>query len=63
VTAPQRDTATAGEDNLSGRPARPAGYWERVDRIVAQAPLLDDGQRARLRVIFHQANGQKEKAA
>jgi hypothetical protein len=44
-------------------PEKNRAYWERVARIVDQAPPLDDTQRARLRVIFHQANGQKEKAA
>lgn len=45
-----------------GRPERPAGYWERIDRIVAKAPPLTDAQRARLRVIFHQSNVTKEAA-
>ncbi|MGW6243832.1 hypothetical protein [Streptomyces roseolus] len=44
------------------RPARPAGYWERIDRIVSQAPPLTDAQRARLRVIFQQTNVTKEAA-
>jgi len=51
VTA-QTNAATA-EDTL-GRPARPAGYWERVRRIVDQAPPLTDDQRARIRAAFHQ---------
>jgi hypothetical protein len=46
-------TTRAAEDTL-GRPARPAGYWERVDRIVDQAPPLTDDQRARIRAAFHQ---------
>ncbi|MFE3125283.1 hypothetical protein ACFXHD_17880 [Streptomyces hydrogenans] len=44
------------------RPARPDGYWERIDRIVSQAPPLTDAQRARLRVIFHQTDVTKEAA-
>ncbi|MFE8962127.1 hypothetical protein [Streptomyces iakyrus] len=36
------------------RPERPAGYWERIDRIVATAPPLTDDQRARIRAAFHQ---------
>ncbi|MFE6817069.1 hypothetical protein [Streptomyces sp. NPDC057677] len=44
------------------RPERPAGYWERVDRIVAKAPPLTDAQRARIRVIFHQTAPSKEAA-
>ncbi|MGW6142140.1 hypothetical protein [Streptomyces sp. NPDC055140] len=35
-------------------PARPAGYWDRVRRIVDQAPPLTDDQRARIRAAFHQ---------
>jgi hypothetical protein len=62
VTATPKVAAT-GEDTLSGRPARPAGYWDRVRRIVDQAPPLDDAQRARLRVIFRQSTEPKEKAA
>lgn len=49
--------ATAGGVQLvdtPGRPARPAGYWERVARIVDQAPPLSDDQRARIRAAFHQ---------
>lgn len=63
MTAPEQNTATAGEDTLSGRPARPAGYWERVRRIADAAPPLTDAQRARLRVIFHQTTQREEKAA
>ncbi|WP_187284172.1 hypothetical protein [Streptomyces sp. adm13(2018)] len=44
------------------RPERPDGYWERVDRVVAQAPPLTDAQRAKLRVIFNQSNVTKEAA-
>ncbi|MEU5707908.1 hypothetical protein [Streptomyces flaveolus] len=44
------------------RPVRPAGYWERVRRIVDQAPPLTDDQRARIRAAFHQPAA-KEAAA
>ncbi|MFJ2708867.1 hypothetical protein ACIO3R_37555 [Streptomyces sp. NPDC087428] len=51
-------------------PGRPAGadhgdtaYWARVRRIAAQAPPLNDLQRARLRAAFHQPADQKERAA
>lgn len=37
----------------TGRPARPAGYWARVDHIVSSAPPLTDDQRARIRAAFH----------
>lgn len=37
------------------RPARPVGYWERIDRIVDAAPPLTDDQRARIRAAFHQS--------
>jgi len=47
-------TNTVAAGDTSGRPARPAGYWERIDRIVAQAPPLTDDQRARIRAAFHQ---------
>ncbi|MFF2650364.1 hypothetical protein [Streptomyces sp. NPDC058045] len=59
------DTETAGATS-SGRPARAArpvrfadparnaAYWARIDRIVDQAPPLDDDQRARIRAAFHQ---------
>jgi hypothetical protein len=53
----QTNTATAGgvaTPDTPGRPARPAGYWARVDRIVDQAPPLTNDQRARLRAAFHQ---------
>jgi len=42
-----------------GRPARPAGYWERVIRIVDQAPPLTDDQRARIRAAFHQPESRR----
>ncbi|MHC3391327.1 hypothetical protein ACLQ2E_18005 [Streptomyces lavendulocolor] len=51
---------TAGD--TPGRPARPAGYWERIDRLVDQAPPLTDDQRARLRVIFQQTRQAQEAA-
>ncbi|GAA2972298.1 hypothetical protein [Streptomyces enissocaesilis] len=56
MTDPQI-TATAG------RPARPAGYWERIDALVATAPPLSDTQRAAIRVAFHQPGNREEKAA
>ncbi|MFJ9020769.1 hypothetical protein ACIRPU_12415 [Streptomyces sp. NPDC102259] len=34
------------------RPARPPGYWERIDRIVSQAPPLSDEQKAVIRTAF-----------
>lgn len=51
----QQNTASAGGGQLvdtPGRPARPAGYWERVIRIVDQAPPLTDEQRAIIRTAF-----------
>lgn len=45
---------TAQRGTTSSRPARPAGYWERVDAIVAAAPPLEAWQRARIRAAFHQ---------
>lgn len=54
MSAPD-NTAMAGgahEVGAPGRPARPAGYWERVRRIVDQAPPLTDDQRARIRAAF-----------
>lgn len=44
-----RTNTTAVEGSL-GRPPRPAGYWERVEAIVAQAPPLSDHQRANNRI-------------
>lgn len=61
MTAPTQHTATAG-GNTPGRPARPAGYWERIDRIVASAPPLTQDQRARLRVIFHGSTDRRKAA-
>lgn len=58
MTTPETSTATAGEDTLSGRPARPerpAGYWARIDRIVNAAPPLTDEQRIKIRAIFQQS--------
>ncbi|MFB7354828.1 hypothetical protein [Streptomyces gardneri] len=37
------------------RPPRPAGYWERIDRLISKAPPLTDAQRARIRVLVHQS--------
>jgi hypothetical protein len=54
VTAQQNTPPAGGES--SGRPARPerpAGYWERIDRIVAAAPPLSDEQKAIIRAQFH----------
>ncbi|MGW3936474.1 hypothetical protein [Streptomyces phaeochromogenes] len=47
-------TTAAAEDTLGrpARPERPAGYWERVDRIVDAAPPLTDTQRAIIRTAF-----------
>lgn len=56
----QTNAAAAGD--TSGRPARPAGYWERIDRIVASAPELSPLQRIKLRAIFHQPTGREEAA-
>ncbi|MEU3292989.1 hypothetical protein ABZ722_11575 [Streptomyces longwoodensis] len=47
-------TKTPAAGDTPGRPARPAGYWERVTRIVDQAPPLTDQQRALIRAAFHQ---------
>ncbi|MBP2582999.1 hypothetical protein J3A78_003477 [Streptomyces sp. PvR006] len=44
------------------RPPRPAGYWERIDRLVAKAPPLTDAQRARIRVLVHQPAPRDEAA-
>jgi hypothetical protein len=51
-----RTNAATAEDPTLGRPARPerpAGYWERIDRIVAAAPPLSDEQKAIIRAQFH----------
>lgn len=63
MTAPEEKTVAAGDDSVPGRPARPPGYWERIDALVSEAPPLTDLQRARLRAIFHQPTGREEKAA
>ncbi|MFF5759650.1 hypothetical protein ACFY7A_29980 [Streptomyces longwoodensis] len=47
-------TKTPTTGDTPSRPARPAGYWERVTRIVDQAPPLTDQQRALIRAAFHQ---------
>ncbi|AKN70596.1 hypothetical protein QR97_12835 [Streptomyces sp. PBH53] len=52
----------AAVGDAPGRPARPAGYWERVTRIVDQAPPLTNDQRARIRAAFYQPAA-KEAAA
>lgn len=59
-----QDTAAAGGALVGtpGRPARPAGYWERVTRIVDQAPPLTDYQRAQIRAAFHAPAALKEAA-
>lgn len=62
MTAPEQQDAVAAGDDVPGRPARPAGYWERIDAIVDQAPPLTDLQRAKLRAIFHQPTASKEAA-
>ncbi|MFI0772346.1 hypothetical protein ACH4TQ_46885 [Streptomyces sp. NPDC021218] len=52
-----RDDTAAAEVPALGRPARPArpaDYWERIDRIVDQAPPLTNEQRAIIRAAFHQ---------
>jgi hypothetical protein len=54
------EALTAGP--RKARPERPAGYWERVDRIVAAAPPLTDDQRARIRTAFHQPEARKAAA-
>ena len=57
-------TTPAAEDTL-GRPARPeppAGYWERIDRIVSAAPPLSDDQRARIRAAFFQPEARRAAA-
>ncbi|EPD56387.1 hypothetical protein [Streptomyces sp. HGB0020] len=48
-------TASMAEDTLGhpARPGAPADYWDRVRRIVDQAPALTDDQRARIRAAFH----------
>ncbi|CAM5536748.1 hypothetical protein [Streptomyces canus] len=45
-----------------GRPARPAGYWERVARIVDAGPPLANDQRARIRAAFHQPEARRAAA-
>ncbi|MFC8494744.1 hypothetical protein ACFUJU_28910 [Streptomyces sp. NPDC057235] len=51
-----------GHSERATRPDRPAGYWERIDRIVSKAPPLTDAQRARIRVIAHQTASRGEAA-
>lgn len=57
----QQNAVTAG-GTPSGRAARAAAYWERIDRIVDAAPPFTDKQHAPLRTIFHQAYTTKEAA-
>jgi hypothetical protein len=38
-------------------PQKNDDYWERVRRIVDQAPPLTDDQRARIRAAFHCPSG------
>ncbi|MGW0938844.1 hypothetical protein [Streptomyces sp. NPDC002666] len=62
----EQHTTAAAEDTL-GRPARAdhgdTTYWARVRRVAAQAPPLNDLQRARIRAAFYQPADQKERAA
>jgi len=58
VTASTNAAAAGGVQlvDTPGRPARPgapADYWDRVRRIAAAAPPLDDYQRAVIRAQFH----------
>lgn len=62
MTANNEATTEGALVGTPGRPARPAGYWERVIRIVDQAPPLTDDQRARIRAAFHQPAAIKEAA-
>ncbi|MGW0782471.1 hypothetical protein [Streptomyces sp. NPDC002913] len=61
-----KQITAAAEDTL-GRPAGAthgdAAYWERIRRIVDQAPPLTDHQRAVIRAAFHQPADHKERAA
>ncbi|MDQ0992198.1 hypothetical protein [Streptomyces sp. V3I7] len=41
---------------------RPAGYWERVARIVDTAPPLTDEQRCVIRAAFHQPEARRAAA-
>jgi len=55
----RENAATAGGAQLVSAPGRPAcpgtpaDYWDRVRRIVDQAPPLDPYQRAVIRTAFH----------
>ncbi|MGW3416492.1 hypothetical protein [Streptomyces phaeochromogenes] len=63
MTASTNAVAAGGKS--SGRPARPerpAGYWERVDRIVDAAPPLSTDQRARIRAAFFQPEARRAAA-
>jgi len=61
MSTPEEKTAAAEGDSF-GRPARPAGYWERIDALVAAAPPLTDLQRARIRAAIHQPTERREAA-
>ncbi|MFF4347566.1 hypothetical protein [Streptomyces sp. NPDC001530] len=50
----QTNTTATGVSTTVDTLGRPADYWERVRRIVDQAPPLTDDQRARIRAAFHQ---------
>jgi hypothetical protein len=56
----KQSTAAAGD--TSGRPARPAGYWERIDALVQAAPPLTNLQRARIRAAIHRPTDRREAA-
>lgn len=62
MTAPEEKTVAAEDSNVPGRPARPPGYWERIDRIVDEAPELSPLQRARIRAAIHQPTERREAA-
>ena len=66
-TAPSTHTISESapaswEPDTPPRPARPAGYWERVDRIVSSAPALSAGQRAVIRSAFHRPEARRAAA-
>lgn len=62
MTASTNAVAARDIPGRPARPERPAGYWERIDRIVDQAPPLTDDQRARIRAAFHQPAAIREAA-
>ena len=61
MTMPAASEAAGGAQlvDTPGRPDRPAGYWERVIRVVDAAPPLTDDQRARIRAAFHQPEARR----